>query len=153
MTDDNVVVQFRGPPLGSPEKSNPAVPDHVWKKFQELGDVAVKHLERMLNDPRFPNLSVKEQMRIIDTVFARAYGSPDGSVRRNLHVHVNPEDNEGFNALTSLSRRAQRELPEFRRKRSLSNNDLEDVDADDATIVVDDPLEAVPTENPTGDRD
>lgn len=109
------VVQFRGPPL-RPEKANPSVPDHVWEKFQALGEVAAKHLESLLTDERFPNLTVKEQMRIIETTFARAYGSVDGSVRRHLHANVNPEDNEGFNALTSMSRRAARQLPEFRRR-------------------------------------
>lgn len=133
MSDDNDeltinnIVQFRGPPL-RPEKANPSVPDHVWEKFQELGEVAAKHLESLLLDERFPNLTVKEQMRIIETTFARAYGSVDGSVRRNLHMHVNPEDNAGYNALTAMSRRAGRSLPEFRRAIGSKSTDAETVE-------------------------
>jgi hypothetical protein len=121
------VVQFRGPPL-RPERANPAVPEHVWQKFQELGEVAAKHLESLLTDERFPNLQVKEQMRIIETTFARAYGSVDGSVRRNINVNVNPEDSESFNALTSMSRRASRQLPEFRRATSNTTDEAEVLD-------------------------
>jgi hypothetical protein len=104
------------------------VPEHVWQKFQELGEVAAKHLESLLTDERFPNLQVKEQMRIIETTFARAYGSVDGSVRRNINVNVNPEDSESFNALTSMSRRASRQLPEFRRATSNTTDEAEVLD-------------------------
>lgn len=150
MDDDAAnIVQFRGPPL-RPEKSNPSVPDHVWEEFQKLGEVAAKHLRDLLTDERFPNLTVKEQMRIIETTFARAYGSVDGSVRRNLHMHVNPEDNAGFNALTSLSRRASRQLPEFRRRVT----DSKSTDADTVEpITSHDPIDGQASEAVTSDRD
>lgn len=114
MTDeDNKVVPFRD--YQRPDKANPAIPDHVWERFQDLGEVAAKHLARLLQDPKFEFFSIKDQMKIIDATFQRAYGSPDGSVRRHLHMHADdPEANKGFNVLRDMSKRAQRKLPEFR---------------------------------------
>lgn len=106
------LVEYREP--SRPEKSNPAIPDRIWDRFQDMGEVASEHLARLLADPRFAHFSIKDQMRIIETTFARAYGSPDGAVRKNLHVHVNPEDSKGFNAMRELSHRASRRLPEFK---------------------------------------
>lgn len=133
MGDENNIVslvEYREP--GRPDKSNPAIPDRIWDKFQDLGEVATEHLARLLADPRFAHFSVKDQMRIIETTFARAYGSPDGAVRKNLHVHVNPEDSKGFNSMRELSHRASRRLPEFRPPHGREN--LEDVDASRDTI-------------------
>lgn len=116
MSEDNKIVslvEYRGPGL-KPDKANPAIPDHVWDRLQDLGDIATQHLHRLLTDPRFPNLSVKEQMSVINSVMNRSYGSVDGAVRRHIHVTADPEDNRGFNALRDLSKRAQRTLPEFR---------------------------------------
>jgi len=119
-----------------PAKANPAIPDSVWKKFQELGDYATQHLERILKDPRFPALSIREQMRVLDTAFARAYGSTDGAVRRNLHVHVKEEETKGFNALRALSKQAGKQLPEFQ-KHSIPTGRaelLEDFEGDDDAV-------------------
>jgi hypothetical protein len=114
MTDepDNSVVPYRSERL--PEKANPALPDAVWEKLQNLGVHAVNHLERILTDPRFAHFSIKEQMKVIETTMNRAYGSVDGSVRRHLHVHTDPESEVGFNAMRDLSRVAGKKLPEFR---------------------------------------
>lgn len=134
MGDENKIVslvEYREP--SRPEKSNPAIPDRIWDRFQDLGEVATEHLARLLADPRFAHFSIKDQMRIIETTFQRAYGSPDGSVRRNLHVHMNPEDSKGFNALRDLSHRASRRLPEFK-SRPHDRETLEDVDASGDTI-------------------
>lgn len=152
MGDDNNIVklvEYQAP--SRPEKSNPAIPDRIWDRFQDLGEVATEHLARLLADPRFAHFSIKDQMRIIETTFQRAYGSPDGSVRRNLHVHVNPEDNKGFNALRELSHRASRRLPEFNR-RPHDRESLEDVDAGGHTIDHE-PLARDPSVDIPGDGD
>jgi hypothetical protein len=143
---DSKVVSLYSPSVGRPEKANPALPDHIWDRFQDAGEAATAHLERLLSDPRFAHFEVKDQMRIIETTFQRAYGSPDGSVRRHLHVHANPEDNEGFNALRELSRQAQKSLPEFRRPMS------EDVNGR-RQPVVNDALDADTGEDVPGDGD
>lgn len=139
MSDEkkNSVVKLEqySPTVGMPEKSNPSVPDHVWTAFQHMGEMATAHLARLLSDPRFANFEVKEQMRIIETTLTRAYGSPDGSVRRHLHVHANPEDDEGFNALRALSRRANRSLPEFRQAFPSVGEASEDVDRRDKAVL------------------
>lgn len=130
MSDNDKIVslvEYRGPALTRPDKANPAIPDHIWDRFQNLGEVATEHLARLLTDPRFPNFAVKEQMRIIETTFARAYGSVDGSVRRHLHAHVNPEDDKGFNVLSDISKRAHRRLPEFRTPHGGETVDVEAV--------------------------
>lgn len=113
--DAFAVAEYLGPALSSlPEKANPALPDHVWQRLQELGDVATLHLQRILMDGNFRKFAIKDQMRVIETTLQRAYGSPDGSVRRHLHVHTDPEGTKGFNALRDMSLKAQRRLPEFR---------------------------------------
>lgn len=115
MSDENKVVslvEYRNPDL--PQKSNPALPDAVWARMQELGMVATEHLARLLTDPRFANFTVKDQMRVIETTFSRAYGSPDGSVRRHIHTTDDPEANKGYNAMRDMSKKASRRLPEFR---------------------------------------
>lgn len=114
-SDNFSVAEYLGPSLSEvPEKANPALPDHVWERLQALGDVATLHLQRLLSDENFSKFSVKDQMRVIETTLQRAYGSPDGSVRRHLHVHTDPEGTKGFNALRDMSLKAQRRLPEFR---------------------------------------
>lgn len=128
------VVQYRGPPLQRPEKANPAVPDHIWDQFQDLGELAVGHMKRLLTDPRFPHLAIKDQTRVMDMALSRAYGSPDGSVRRNLHVHTDdPDSVKGFNVMQELSATAKKTLPEFR---SPTRRDLSGVS--DAQIVASD---------------
>ena len=135
MGDDNKIVslvEYRAP--GRPEKANPAIPDRIWDRFQDLGEVATEHLARLLSDPRFAHFSIKDQMRIIETTFQRAYGSPDGAVRKNLHVHMNPEDDKGFNALRELSHRASRRLPEYKTPPHRGDEELEDMNAGGKTI-------------------
>lgn len=127
--DDNkkvvALVEYRGPALVRPDKANPAIPDHIWERFQDMGEMAAEHLANLLKDERFPFFPIKDQMKIIDTTFQRAYGSPDGSVRRHLHMNADPEDEKGFNALRDMSRRAQRDYPEFRSPHSREAIDAE----------------------------
>lgn len=108
-SDSNVIPISRASIL----KANPALPDHVFDKLQGLGEKAVEHLERLITDPRFVHFPIKEQMKIIDAVMLRAYGAPDGSVRRNVHFHTS-EDAPGTNALRGLANKARKDLPEFK---------------------------------------
>jgi hypothetical protein len=136
MSDDKVVSLAAYNPPPKPEKANPALPDHVWNRLQELGEIATEHLAKLLTDPRFKHFPIKDQMRVIETTMQRAYGSPDGSVRRNLHMHVNPEDNKGFNAMRELSHRAHRHLPEFRRPTSRVDVLDPNMEGGDEAVVV-----------------
>lgn len=113
---DNVI-PYRGGTVVVPGKSNPSVPDHVWSILQQAGDIASQHLLNLLADKRFPALPVKEQARIIELALTRAYGSPDGAVRRNLHLHgkIGEDDDgdKGVNSMQELARKVHRRLPEF----------------------------------------
>lgn len=139
MSDEGNVVPIRtNPSYELPEKVNPAIPDQVWERLQQLGDVASQHLMRLLLDPRFPNFDLKDQMKVIDTVFNRVYGSTDGSVRKNLHVHVDPESKAGFNMMRELSEHATSSLPEMRPTDRVSTKITDEQPCDDA-VLVDDP--------------
>lgn len=96
-----------------PDKLNPSVPDNIWECFQESGALAAAHLNLMLRDPRFARLRVNDQARIMELAFSRAYGASDGAVRKNMHIMVSPEEAKGFNALTDMSQKAKKGLPEF----------------------------------------
>lgn len=144
------LVQYRDSNSTVPDKANPALPDHIWEAFQGMGELATAHLARLLADKRFQHFSIKDQMRIIETTFQRAYGSPDGSVKRNIHIHTNPEDNTGFNILSSMSRQAKRKLPEFRSP--THRETLEDVYGGDESVS-EHSLDTDSTKNVPGDGD
>lgn len=150
--DDEVkksaLTPYDGPPP-PPSKSNPSLPDQVWDQLQDMGQTAVNHLERLLHDKKFEKLAVKEQMRVIETTLARAYGAVDGGVRRNLHVHMDPGNEKGYNALAELSNRAVRTLPEF--KGNVHPLVGKDVKRHDKSVS-DDTLDAEPTKDVSGDR-
>lgn len=142
--DGNVVV---------PEKVNPAIPDHIWTQFQNLGGLAAGHLERLLTSEKFKKLPVPEQVRVIELAFSRAYGSIDGAVRRNLHVHVNPEDNGNFNALSEMAQTAQHSLPEFKRSSVTGNGQSVDMERRHRTATERDTLDMETPEDTSGSGD
>jgi hypothetical protein len=87
--------------------------------LQQSGDLAAQHLLNLLSHKRFPNMAVKDQARMIELALSRAYGSPDGAVRKNVHVHI-ADDDKAFNAMTELSKKAHRDLPEFNKNKVAS---------------------------------
>lgn len=128
-----------------PSRANPAIPDEVWERLQQAGDIASQRLLQLLEDERFPFLSIKEQTRLIELALNRAYGAVDGSIRRAQQAAVDPEEGKGYNTLGALSRAAGRSLPEFKGRR------LENVQTVNGSINHN-ALDAEPSENIPRDR-
>ena len=118
-----------------PAKPSELIPDHVWVKLQDSGDTAVNHLTRILTDKKFHLFPLKDQAKFIDMAMNRAYGSADVAIRKsiNVNVHVDPESEQGVNALAQLAKSVGRSLPEYSTTYSATRDtsDATDVDGDD----------------------
>lgn len=110
------VLPFRGRVPVIPDRANPSIPPIVWEILQEAGDVASQRLLDLISDDvKFSRLSTKDQIKLIEMAFNRAYGLPDSPMKKNVHLHLDKDDKgASVNMLDELAHKAMRQLPEFR---------------------------------------
>lgn len=110
----NQLLPYRGETVPMPNRYADTMPDHVWERIHTAGDLASEHLLRLLQNKGFSFLPIKDQVRIIELSLTRAYGG-GAQISKHVHLHGKASDQavKGVNALSELSRKATRQLPEF----------------------------------------
>lgn len=128
------LVAFPGTTLDipPPENPNPLMPQSVWEMVQQSGALASQRLHELMSNPKFSKMSPKDQLAAIQIAMTMAYG-PGGAPTKHLHLHAsNTPKNPGGNELNNLASFSRRSLPEFSKRRRLS-----DGNAGNHTITLD----------------